>query len=134
MRKVLVFGVFDNLHEGHINFLKQAHRHGDYLIAAVTRDYSVKKLKGRLPLQNERARVAALRNFADKVILGERKVTYKLIRKINPDVICIGYDQRPSVTEARKILRKLGMGKTVLKKMKPYRPSIYKSSKLNKLR
>ncbi len=134
MKKVLVFGTFDGLHRGHVSFLKQARKHGDYLIVVVTRDSNVKKLKGKLPMQNEGRRAAALRKFADKVLLGEKKVTYRLIKKLNPDVICVGYDQRPSISHARKILRKLRMKKISLKRMKPYKPSLYKSSVLNKLR
>lgn len=134
MKKVLVFGTFDNLHRGHLSFLKQARKHGDYLVVVVTRDLNVKRAKRREPFNNERKRVAGLKKFADRVLLGEKKVTYKLIKKISPDVICIGYDQRPSVSSARKILNRMGMGKIVLKKMKPYRPAIYKSSILNKLR
>ena len=134
MKKVLVFGTFDGLHIGHLSFLEQARRHGDRLIVVVARDMNVKRSKGRRPLNDEKKRVASLKKFADRVILGERKVTYKLIKKISPDVICIGYDQNPSISRARKILRRIGMGRVSLKKMKPYRPSVYKSSRLNELR
>lgn len=134
MKKVLVFGIFDKLHKGHISFLRQARRHGDFLVAVVTRDLNVKRQKGRRAAQREKVRAAAVRKFADKVLLGEKRITYELIRKISPDVICIGYDQRPSVSQARRILKKIGMEKITLKKMKPYKPSVYKSSLLNELR
>jgi len=133
MRKVLVFGTFDRLHKGHESFLRQSRRHGDYLIVVVTRDSNVRKAKGREPLNGERKRAAAMRKIADKVLLGERKITYDLIKKIKPDVICIGYDQRPSVSRARKILKMIKMESVSLKKMKPYRKNVYKSSKLNEL-
>ena len=132
MRKVLVFGTFDNLHRGHMSFLRQARRHGDFLVAVVARDSNVRKMKRRPPLQSEGTRAKVLRRFADKVCMGERKVTYNLIKKIKPDVICVGYDQKPSVADARKILRKIGMGKVELRKMRPYKPSVYKSRILNK--
>jgi cytidyltransferase-like protein len=134
MKKVLVFGTFDKVHKGHISFLKQARKHGDYLVAVVARDSNVKKFKGRMPIQNEKERMKSIRKFADKVVLGERKVTYDLIKKINPEAICIGYDQKPTVSSTKKILKKIGMKKVQVKKMKPYKPRIYKSSKLNKLR
>lgn len=133
MKKVLVFGTFDNLHKGHLSFLWQARKHGK-LTVVVTRDSSVKKTKGRKPIQNERRRVAALKKFAGRVLLGERRTTYNLIKKIKPDVICIGYDQKPSVREARKILKRIGMEKVKLRKMRAYKPHLYKSSRLNELR
>lgn len=133
-KKVLVFGTFDKLHKGHLNFLRQARRHGDYLIVVVTRDENVRKQKGHMPMEKCATRAIKVRKFADKVMVGEKKVTYKIIRKIGPDVICIGYDQKPSLKEAKKILRRIGMSKVLLRKMKPYKPNIYKSNKLNKLR
>lgn len=134
MKKVLVFGTFDRLHRGHINFLDQARRHGDYIIAVVTRDENVKEQKGHLPVERCSTRAIKVRRFVDKVVVGEKDISYKLIKKIRPDIICIGYDQRPGITEARKILEKIGMEKVLVKKMKPYKPNIYKSSRLNKLR
>lgn len=134
MKKVLVFGTFDRLHKGHLNFLAQARRHGDYVVAVVARDSNVRRMKKRRPIQGEAERLANLRRHADKVILGERKVTYKLIERIKPDVICIGYDQKPSIEAAKKILKKIGMEHVKLRKMKSHKPSLYKSSILNKLR
>ena len=132
MKKVLVFGTFDGLHEGHMKFLEQARRHGNYMIGVVTRDSNVVKTKGAGPMNGERKRLNDVRKHVDLAILGEKKVTYSLIKRLKPDVICIGYDQRPTMTEARKILRKIDMEGVVLKTMKPYRPRAYKSSILNK--
>lgn len=128
MKKILVFGTFDKVHKGHVKFLDQAGKHGNYLIVVVARDLNVKKMKGRLPVQNEKTRMKNLRKFADKVILGEKKVSYKMIKKINPDVICIGYDQKPDVSQTREILKKLGMKNVDVRKMKSYKQHIYKSS------
>lgn len=134
MKKVLVFGTFDVLHEGHKNFLKQARKHGDQLIAVVTRDEVVKLQKGHFPMEKCSTRAIHVRRFVDKVMVGEKKVSYNVIKKIAPDVICIGYDQRPDLIEAKKILKNLGMENVEIKKLKPFRPGTYKSSKLNKLR
>jgi len=134
MKKVLVFGTFDGIHEGHIRFLDQARRHGDYLMGVVARDANVRKTKGSKPVNGERKRIREVRRHVDAAILGERKVTYQLIKKLKPDVICIGYDQQPTVSEARQILKRIGMDYVKLKKMKPFRPRVYKSSILNKPR
>lgn len=134
MKKVLVFGTFDGLHEGHMKFLEQARAHGDYIIGVVARDSNVRKAKGAGAVNSEAKRLKQLKRHVDAAILGERKVTYGLIKRLKPDVICIGYDQRPTVSEARKILKKIGMEEIELRKMKPYKPRVYKSKILNKPR
>ena len=134
MRKVLIFGTFDGIHKGHLSFIRQARRQGDRLIIVVARDSNVRKTKGRMPMSDENSRLRQVKGLADEVMIGEKRVTYKIIKKVRPDVICIGYDQRPSMAEARDILKRIGMEKVKLRKMKPYMPGRYKSSRLNKSR
>lgn len=38
MKKVITYGTYDLLHEGHIRLLKRAKKLGDYLIVGVTSD------------------------------------------------------------------------------------------------
>ena len=38
MRRVITYGTFDLLHYGHINLLRRAKQHGDYLIVALSTD------------------------------------------------------------------------------------------------
>ena len=48
MTKVMVFGTFDYLHEGHKDFFRQAKQYGDELVVVVARDETVKQIKGKL--------------------------------------------------------------------------------------
>ncbi len=95
MNRIVVFGVFDLLHPGHLYFLKQAKRHGDHLTVVVTRDARVKHEKKHKPFFNERERlqmVSALR-MVDHAILGDKVGEWKILKKLKPDVVCVGYDQ-----------------------------------------
>ena len=127
MKKVIVFGTFDLFHEGHKNFFAQAKKHGDRLIVVVARDKTVKLVKGELPINKEKVRQENVikENIADEVILGGLKDKYEVIKKMEPDVICIGYDQKKFIEGLKKI-------KLKIVKLKSYKPSIYKSSILKK--
>ncbi|MBM5805235.1 MAG: FAD synthase [Candidatus Verstraetearchaeota archaeon] len=115
-KRVLAAGVFDLLHYGHFKYLEEAKRlggDGAELIVVVARDSTVLKRKGRLPVMKEehrRALVEALKPV-DKAILGGVDLnTAKVIQKVKPDIIALGYDQGDI---AELIARQGGRGKVV---------------------
>lgn len=128
MTKVMVFGTFDGLHLGHLNFFKQAKKHGDYLTVVIARDKNVKKIKGRLPKLSEKKRVVIVKaaRVGDKVILGHLRDPYAVIRKEKPAVICLGYDQRSFIKGLKEKFPKIK-----IIRLKPCQPKVYKSSKIN---
>lgn len=130
MKKVMCFGTFDNLHRGHISYFKQAKKIGDYLIVIIARDKTVKNTKGHLPKQNEKIRLENVKKLSlvDKAVLGYLKNKFKVIEKYRPDVICLGYDQKTDIGKLRKSIKI--RKKIVIERLKPYKPYIYKSSKL----
>ena len=96
MKKVMVFGVFDGLHEGHRAFLKEAKQCGDYLIAVLAHDHVVEHLKGRLPRLNFADRFEHLKkeDLIDEIAIGDGNLgTWSVLEKYKPDVIALGYDQ-----------------------------------------
>ncbi|MBU2539825.1 FAD synthase [Patescibacteria group bacterium] len=133
MKKVIVFGTFDGIHEGHLNLFKQAKKYGDYLIVVVGRDENIKKLKGRYPLKNEQERLSNVRNqgIVGEAVLGGLSDPYEIISKINPNIIGLGYDQNSFTDDLEGRLRKLNL-KVKIVRLKAYKPKIYHSSKLNK--
>ena len=86
-QKVMVFGVFDLLHPGHLNFLIQARELGDKLIVSIARDLNVFKIKGQRPVHGERQRLEALTLLpvVDKVVLGGLRDPWPHIVKEKPD-------------------------------------------------
>lgn len=130
MNKIIVFGTFDIFHEGHRDFLKQTKRHGDFLRVVVARDANVEKIKGRIPKNNERIRMAEIIKsaLADEVVLGSPTDKYDAIKEYKPNVICLGYDQKVNMDELKKVLRENNLEDTEIIKLKPYMPEKYKSS------
>jgi len=143
MKKVLVFGTFDGLHEGHLNFFKQAREAGESLfnfeeiklIAVVGRDSTVERVKKRLPKQDQFERLLAVQKcvFIDEARLGNEGVSvYQILGEVKPDLICLGYDQVVFTDKLEQKLKEMGL-KAEIRRMKPYKPEIYHSSILSML-
>lgn len=133
-KKVMVFGVFDRLHPGHLYFLQQAKKYGEKLIVVVARDSAVFKLKRRRPIQNEKLRMQNLRKlpFATLVILGDSKQgAYDVVKKYKPEVICFGYDQQIFLQDLRKKMRDSLVPRAKLIRLRAYKPKRLHSSLLN---
>ncbi|MFA4817666.1 MAG: adenylyltransferase/cytidyltransferase family protein [Parcubacteria group bacterium] len=130
----MIFGTFDIFHPGHRSFLKQAKKFGDYLIVVVARDKTVEITKKQKPINKEAIRVKIIKDsqLADKVMLGGMGDKYAVIKKYRPDIICLGYDQKHFIRGLKKKLDNFGLKNNIVR-LKPYRPGIYKSSKLKKL-
>lgn len=97
MKKVLVFGVFDGVHDGHRALFRQAREYGEHLIVVVAPDSVVIALKGRKPKRELTERILALKREAlvNKVIAGDEELgTYKVLKRHRPCVIALGYDQK----------------------------------------
>ena len=96
MKTVLVFGTFDSLHSGHLYFLRQARGWARRLVVSVARDEFVLSAKGKTPENDERSRLQRLSEsgLADEVYLSDPVPgSYAILRKVRPDLICLGYDQ-----------------------------------------
>lgn len=134
-KRVLVFGTFDIFHKGHESFLRQARKHGEYLIVVVARDKTVWNVKGRLPRNKEEDRLKGIKKseLADRIILGNLRDKYEVIKKVKPDAICLGYDQAAFVDKLEEKLLAFGMGDVKIKRLKAYRPEVFKSSKLTQM-
>jgi FAD synthetase len=96
MKVVLVGGVFDILHPGHIFTLKAARMLGDVLIVIIaTQSTATKIKKNRVIFHNENLRremVSSL-NFVDLALIGKEGTLFDTVEHVKPDIIALGYDQ-----------------------------------------
>ena len=132
MKKVMAFGSFDILHEGHKHYLNEAKGYGDYLIVVVARDSNILRFKGRNPKNDENYRLEQVKElgFVDEAVLGHKEDILEVLDEFKPDVICLGYDQRTVDKEKlRKELIKRNLKAEIIR-AKPYKEDVYKSSKL----
>ena len=133
MTKVMCFGTFDVLHEGHRFYLAEAKKLGDSLVVVVARDETVKEVKKQQPLHSEKERVRQLQQLgiADKVILGNPGDKLKVVEDEKPNIICLGYDQTFFTEKIKEKLQQRGLNAEVVR-MPAYKPEVYKSSLLKK--
>ena len=124
MKKVITYGTYDLLHEGHVNLLRRAKELGDYLIVGVTND-SFDRDRGKLNVRNnvlERVEAVKATGFVDQVII-EDYVGQKIddIIKYDVDIFAIGsdwegkFDYLKEYCEVRYLPRTEGVSSTMLR-------------------
>lgn len=93
---VLAGGCFDILHIGHIKFLEEARKKGDFLFVLLESDEKVKKLKGKgrpVNSQQDRASILTSLNQVDYIItlpwLKTDSKYEEVVMKIKPAIIAI---------------------------------------------
>ena len=142
--KVMVFGSFDGLHRGHLDFFRQARALIErkklrnsfakpFLIVSVARDKNVIKIKHKKPFFNERKRMILIKkcNLVDEVVLSGVGNHIPHILKERPDIIALGYDQSAYVPNLKKDLKNKGLLVKIVR-LKPYKEKIYKNHLLKK--
>lgn len=128
-------GVYDLFHVGHLNMIKEAKKHCDFLIVGVHSDQIVKEYKNRETIinENDRAAIVGALKYVDKVVINNTRDKIDLwnlyhfnvvfigddwkgterwnkfeneLSKINVDVIYIPYTKHISTTKIRNIIGK----------------------------
>jgi len=118
---VLAEGTFDLLHYGHVYYLTNAKKVGgenSKLIVIVARDKTVEKLKGRKPIipEDQRRAIVESLKVVDEAILGYEDIDmYKVIEKIKPDIIALGYDKVELEKKLKEYIRERSLNIEVIR-------------------
>jgi FAD synthetase len=128
---VLVGGVFDLIHPGHIHTLKAAKAQGDILIVVIARISTatiIKKDRKIYHDERQRAELVSSLRFVDLAVLGRQGTLYDTVENIKPDIIALGYDQSHSEKDIAENCRKRNLVVRIIRLNTPV-PST-KSSKI----
>ncbi|MCJ7430081.1 FAD synthase [Candidatus Bathyarchaeota archaeon] len=118
---VLASGVFDLLHFAHVKYLEEAKKTGGpnaELVVIIARDSTVEKRRGEKPIIPENQRVALVDSLkiVDKAILGYEDFNIeKVMEKVKPDVIALGYDRADIEQSVEDFVKKRGLKIEVVK-------------------
>ena len=97
MKKIAISGYFDPIHVGHIEYINNAKKLGDWLVVIVNNNNQCALKKGKY-LMDEKDRVLIVKNIkaVDEVFLSidEDKTVCKSLKKVNPDVFANGGDRK----------------------------------------
>ena len=111
-------GVFDIIHLGHVKYLEEAKKLGDFLIVGVNTDKSVKENKGdRRPINDEKSRMsilAALESI-DYVFLFDEKEPSNWLSKVKPNIHVKAGDYKLSQIIEKDVVEQNG-GKVIIAK------------------
>jgi rfaE bifunctional protein nucleotidyltransferase chain/domain len=108
MKIVLVHGVFDLLHVGHLAHLEEARKYGDRLVVSVVLDAFITK---SLPIYPEHDRIRLLRSLrcVDRVIQCEAPGPEAIIERLCPDIYVRGADYLGKEMPESSLLNRLGI-------------------------
>jgi cytidyltransferase-like protein len=118
IKVVLVGGVFDLIHPGHIHTLKAAKSCGDVLVVVVARTSTAVMIKkDRMIYHEEKLRLELVSSLSvvDLAILGHEGTLYETVEYIKPDIIALGYDQFHSEKEIAENCQKRNLSTRVIR-------------------
>lgn len=105
-------GVYDMFHVGHLNLLRRAKEHCDYLIVGVNSDTATHSYKNKYPIipLSERMAIVEAIKYVDQVVSVEDTDKKHAYNKFKPDVIIVGDDHKAELKwlELDNYLREYG--------------------------
>ena len=110
-RVVLVQGMFDMLHVGHVRHLKEAKTFGEVLVVSLASDELVRSVKGPArPVvpQEQRAEILCALRVVDLVIVQTPDNEEAILRAVSPCIDVRGAEYTPETTPERALVESLG--------------------------
>lgn len=118
LKIVLIGGVFDIVHPGHIHTLKDAKSQGDVLVVVVARSSTALKINKQRKIYHDeilrRELVSSIR-FVDYAIIGREGTLYDTVEFVKPDIIALGYDQIHTEKEIAVNCSKRGINTRIIR-------------------
>lgn len=120
MRVIYTAGVFDLLHQGHLNLLNRSKALGDVLVVGVISDDGAEAYKRR-PVQDEKTRLAVVRalSVVDCALLQPTTDPTPVLELLRPHVMTHGDDWH-KLREGHETIVRLGIEWTLI----PYTPNV----------
>lgn len=131
LKVVLVGGVFDLIHPGHIHTLKAAKEAGDVLVVVIARTATAQKIKKDRKIYHDEAlrkELVESLGFVDLALIGREGTLYDTVEYVKPNVIALGYDQAHSEKDVAENCKKRNLDVQVIRLSTPIPGS--KSSKI----
>lgn len=107
VKVVMTGGAFDIIHLGHVHTLQKARKMGDALVVAVAHDATVMRRKGRRPIHTaeKRAELLEALKCVDLALVGHPKDRMVTAKRVKPDVVVFGYDQKADMRLRARVKR-----------------------------
>ena len=123
MTTALTHGVFDLLHPGHLEHLKQCNQYAERLIVSVVADRFVTK---KFIIQDERTRMFQVSRIkgVDEVVLCEEFGPWDLLKTIKPDLYIRKDEYEKQEAPEYKVARELGIKCLFTKTIPPHTKEI----------
>jgi D-beta-D-heptose 7-phosphate kinase/D-beta-D-heptose 1-phosphate adenosyltransferase len=118
VKVVLVHGVFDLLHAGHLEHLKQARKFGDWLIVSVVPDKHLSKGPA-IYREMERVRLLKALRCVNQVELCDGPGPENIIQRVLPNIYVRGDDYIGKRMPESALLEKLGIAVGYTKSVPP---------------
>lgn len=110
MIKVMASGVFDIIHLGHIHYLNESKKLGDYLVVVVANDKVAERNGKKLVFSQEtRAKLVSYMKPVDEAIVGRDWDFYNTVEMLKPQIITLGFDQKFNEKEIEEKSRERGI-------------------------
>jgi cytidyltransferase-like protein len=118
LKVVLIGGVFDIVHPGHIHTLKDAKSQGDVLVVVVARSSTALRINKQRKIyhdENLRKELVSSIRYVDYAIIGREGTLYDTVDFVKPEIIALGYDQVHTEKEISVNCAKRGINTRIIR-------------------